>query len=314
MDTRGIVFDIKRFALNDGPGLRTTVFLKGCPLACSWCHNPESREFKPVLLFRPDRCIGCLCCLEACPEGAISAGKGRPVTDITLCSTRGKCVEACPSEAREIVGREYTVSEIMEEVVRDRIFFEESGGGVTFSGGEPLAQPEFLAALLGACRDQGIHSVLDTSGYAENRLFLETASLADLVLFDLKAMDPETHLQLTGVYNKEILENIMQLSGRGTDILVRIPLIPGLNDDELNIRRTGLFVRALASAVEVELLPFHPAAREKHLRFSLPYRGPEAEAGPPEKMDEAESVLKGLGLKVIRAERGQTASPGNPPG
>ncbi len=303
METKGIVFDIKRFALHDGPGLRTTVFLKGCPLSCSWCHNPESREFEPALFFRPSRCIYCLRCIEACPDRAISAEAGMPVTDYSLCSSCGLCVAVCPAEAREIVGREYTVLEIMEEIRRDRVFHDESGGGVTFSGGEPLAQPEFLASLLRACRAEGIHCVIDTSGFAENRVFLETASLADLVLFDLKAIDPETHLQLTGVYNKEILENISSLSAGETEIQIRIPLIPGLNDDELNICQTGEFIRKLPNISGVELLPFHPMAREKHQRFSIPYKGPGAEVYPVERVDEVERILSGLGINVFRRDR-----------
>jgi len=303
MQTKGIVFDIKRFALHDGPGLRTTIFLKGCPLSCSWCHNPESRRFEPDLLFRPSRCIFCLRCVEACPESAISSESGLIVTDDSLCSICGKCVAVCPAEAREMVGREYTVSEVMEEILKDRIFFEESGGGVTFSGGEPLSQPEFLDALLRGCRAEGIHCTLDTSGFAENKVFLKTASLADLVLFDLKAIDPETHLRLTGVYNKEILEYAVSLSAGGTGILIRIPLIPGLNDDERNITETGEFVLGLPKVPGVELLPYHPVAKEKHERFSLPYLGPEAEVYPVERVDEAERILSGMGLNVIRRDR-----------
>ncbi len=304
MQTKGIIFDIKRFALHDGPGLRTTVFLKGCPLSCSWCHNPESREFSPALLFRPSRCISCLRCVEACPEGAISAGKDHPDTDYRLCSACGRCVAVCPSEAREIVGREYTVPEIMEEIRRDRVFHDESGGGATFSGGEPLAQPGFVSSLLQACRDNGIHTALDTSGYAEKTVFLEAASLADLVLFDIKAMDPEIHLKLTGVYNKEILENVSALSALGgTEILIRIPLIPGLNDDAVNISQTGAYVRGLSGVSGVELLPFHPMTKEKHLRFSLPYRGPDAETYPEEREEEAERILSGMGINVLRRNR-----------
>jgi pyruvate formate lyase activating enzyme len=303
METKGIVFDIKRFALNDGPGLRTTVFFKGCPLFCSWCHNPESRAFEPVLLFRPARCVRCLRCVEACPANAVAVEAGLPVTDPGLCTVSGKCAEVCPSEAREIVGREYSVLEIMEEIRKDRVFYEESGGGVTFSGGEPLAQPEFLAALLRVCRDEGIHCTLDTSGFAENKVFLKTASLADLVLFDLKAIDPETHLRLTGVYNKEILENVVSLSAGRTEILIRIPLIPGLNDDERNITRTGEFVLGLPKIPGVELLPYHPVAKEKHERFSFDYLGPEAEVYPVERVDEAERILSGMGLSVIRRDR-----------
>ncbi len=304
MQTKGIIFDIKRFALHDGPGLRTTVFLKGCPLSCGWCHNPESREFKPVLLFRPSRCISCLKCIEACPEYAVSAGKEHPDTDLLLCSACGRCVERCPAEAREIVGREYTIPKIMEEIRRDRIFHDESGGGATFSGGEPLAQPGFVVSLLRACRSEGIHTALDTSGFAEPRVFLEVASLADLVLFDLKVMDPEIHLKLTGVYNKEILENISELSALGkTEILIRIPLIPGLNDNKENISQAGAYIRGLPGIHRVELLPFNAMAKEKHLRFSLLYKGPDLDDYQEERADEAVRILRGMGLEVFRRNR-----------
>ena len=303
MQTKGIVFDIKRFALNDGPGLRTTVFFKGCPLSCTWCHNPESRAFDPVLLFRPARCIRCLRCVEACPGKAVHVEDNLPVTDPGLCTVSGRCAEVCPSGAREIVGREYTVPEIIEEILKDRVFYEESGGGVTFSGGEPLAQPEFLAALLNACRKEGIHTVLDTSGYAEKEVILETAVLADLVLYDLKAMNPETHLLLTGVYNREILENLTLLSDAGTEVLIRFPLIPGRNDDEENIRATGIFVKGLSNILGVELLPFHPAAKEKHRRFSIRYDGPVDPAYPEERVDRAERILADLGVNVFRRDR-----------
>lgn len=302
MQTKGIVFDIKRFALHDGPGLRTTVFLKGCPLSCPWCHNPESREFSPVLLFRPARCLRCLRCVEACPNHAISSQSGFPFTDHSACTACGQCTEACPSEAREIVGREFTVSEAMEEIRRDRIFYDESGGGVTFSGGEPLSQPEFLASLLRACRIDGIHTALDTSGFAEKTVFLRTATLASLVLYDLKVMDPETHLRLTGVYNKEILENITALSGLGTEILIRIPLVPDLNDSEANIIQTGDFARGLPNISGVELLPFHSLALEKHQRFSIPYGGPPPGRYPEIRIDAAARILSSMGLNVIRRD------------
>jgi pyruvate formate lyase activating enzyme len=190
----------------------------------------------------------------------------------------------------------------MEEIRRDRIFYDESGGGVTFSGGEPLSQPEFLASLLRACRIDGIHTALDTSGYSEKKVFLETASLASLVLYDLKVMDPETHLRLTGVYNKGILENIRALSVLGPEILIRIPLVPDVNDSEANIIQTGDFARGLPNISGVELLPFHPMAREKHQRFSMPYEGPDPGKYPEERIENAAGILSRMGLNVIRRD------------
>jgi pyruvate formate lyase activating enzyme len=268
----GWVFDVRRYSLHDGPGIRTTVFLKGCPLRCAWCHNPESQSPQPHLLYRTERCLGCGACLEACPAGALERRGDVIVTDPERCTTCGRCAQACPADAREVVGRHVRAVEVLEGVERDRPFFDESGGGVTFSGGEPLFQPAFLRSLIAGCQARGLHVTLDTSGHAATATVLEFGRAADLVLYDLKHMDSAAHEGGTGVSNHLILANLRQLVDAGADVIVRVPLVPGFNDDAENLGRTARFVGSLGAVRLVQLLPFHTAAKGKHHRFALPYR------------------------------------------
>ncbi len=271
----GLVFDIQRFSIHDGPGIRTTVFLKGCPLACSWCHNPESQATTPELMIWPSRCIVCGACLAICPHGAISSradgGEPRLVTDPQRCRLCAECVEVCYAEAREIVGRPMTVEEVLSRVERDVPFYDQSGGGITFSGGEPLAQPEFLYALLRACRAREIHTAVDTCGYAPWRVVDQLRPYVDLFLYDLKVMDDAHHRRITGVSNEPILENLRALAATGQRIRVRVPVIPGVNDDEANVQALGAFVAALPGAVGIDLLAYHPTARDKYQRLNRAY-------------------------------------------
>ena len=268
----GWVFDIRRYSVHDGPGIRTTVFLKGCALRCAWCHNPESQSAEPQLLYRADRCILCGECTEVCAAGAVEIGDGRVTTDLARCALCGACADACPADARAMVGRRMSVDEVLEAIEHDRLFFDESGGGATFSGGEPLYQPEFLRALLTGCRERGIRSALDTAGHAPPAIFAEIAHLADVVLFDLKHMDAARHSDGTGVTNDLILDNLRNLAAAGGEVVVRIPLVPGYNDTASNLQRAAAFVTALDPVPPVQLLPFHTAAQEKHRRFGVPYR------------------------------------------
>lgn len=265
------MFDLHRFSIHDGPGIRTTVFVKGCPLRCGWCHNPESQSSAPQLLMRAHRCVGCFACVGACPHDSLRWQGDRIVTDPARCEVCGACADACPAEAREVVGRTMGFGEVLRAVERDRPFYDESGGGVTVSGGEPLAQPGFTRALLSACRDHGLHTVLDTSGHAPTEVAAALGALADLVLFDLKHHDDARHREGTGVGNGLIVHNLRRLLAEGAEVVVRVPLVPGYNDGADDLRRTAELVATLEPTPRVELLPFHPAAEEKHRRFGLPY-------------------------------------------
>jgi pyruvate formate lyase activating enzyme len=266
----GVVFDIQRFSLHDGPGIRTTVFLKGCPLACAWCHNPEGIAPRPEVLLVKGRCLGCGACGAVCPEavrtdGVVTGGPGGAAAplDGARCRRCGACVEACPAGARRKAGREMTATEVVAEVARDRVFYEESGGGATFSGGEPLLQFDFLLELLDGCRAERIHTTLDTCGHAPRAGLLEAAARADLVLYDLKSMDPERHRAATGVDNAGILANLRALADTGTPIWLRVPVIRGFNDDLENALATARLAAPLDSVRRVSLLPYHALGRHK---------------------------------------------------
>lgn len=295
---KGLIFDTKKYAIHDGPGIRTTVFFKGCPLSCRWCHNPEGLTSARQGVYRKDLCIGCGQCVEVCPQGALSLTPEGVVTDPTLCIRCGTCAERCPAEAREWIGREVTPEEVLAEIEKDRAFYDESGGGVTFSGGEPLMQPDFLLALLGACGKIDIHRTVDTTGHADPALLLRVAGETDLFLYDLKLMSPEKHRMYTGITNHLILENLEALSRHGAKIRVRAPMIPGINMDDENIDAMGSFVSRLPSIPEIHLLPFHNAARDKYRKLGLTY---ELEGLIPPTDDHMASVaerLRHFGLTV----------------
>jgi pyruvate formate lyase activating enzyme len=295
---RGMVFDIKRFSIHDGPGIRTTVFFKGCPLNCRWCHNPESQALERELIFRASRCIRCGACLEACDQGAIFWDGDGVSTDRENCVISGACVEVCYAEAREIIGREMTVAEVMAEIERDIAFYDESGGGVTFSGGEPLLQRDFLLALLRACKEKEIHTALDTCGFSTWETLDDVREHVDLFLYDLKLMDDAKHRQFTGVSNELILKNLQMLSTQGYDIFLRVPIIPGINDDDENIRQIGTFAAALPHLNRVDILPYHRAAAEKYHRLNKVYGLPETRPPSDERMAEITRILEELGLQV----------------
>lgn len=294
----GLIFDIKKFSIHDGPGIRTTVFFKGCPLNCWWCHNPESQAPEPELVFRASRCIRCGACQAVCVQGAISMDGEVVSTDREKCTLCGACVQACYAEAREIVGREMTVAQVMAEIERDIAFYDESDGGATFSGGEPLMQRDFLLALLRACKEKEIHTAVDTCGFATWEAFDSIREHVDLFLYDLKLMDEARHLKFTGVSNESILWDLRALSKRGHNIDLCVPIIPGINDDDENIRRTGAFAAALPRLNRVDILPYHHAAAEKYNRLNKVYVLPEICPPSDERMAEVAQILRGFGLQV----------------
>jgi len=306
-----MIFDIKRFAVHDGPGIRTTVFFKGCPLACPWCHNPEGKKFTPEMFVRPARCIGCGSCLPACPHGALSLPTGVIALDRERCDSCGRCVDACPSDALETVGRKVTVEWLVAEIERDRTFFDGSGGGVTFSGGEPLAQPEFLIELLRACRVNGLATVIDTSGYAPADVVEAVAGYAGLFLYDLKLIDDDLHRRYTGVPNGPILENLRLLASRGARVIVRVPVIPGITDSEENMDGIARFVAALPTPYPVDLLPYHRAGSDKYARLGLKYQLVNTPIPPQARMEGLAEIFLRYKLQVmIGGERYGDVAPG----
>ena len=263
----GIVFDIQRAALHDGPGVRTTVFLKGCPLRCPWCHNPESRVHRPQLGFDTDKCSGCRTCADACLEGVHAFDSAsRHLVSRDRCTLAGNCVSSCPSDALRIYGSERAVPEVMEVVRRDKAYYARSGGGLTLSGGEPTAQIDFAEALLRAAKAEGIATCVETCGFAPRASFERLLDCCDLFLFDIKASDEEKHRELTGVPLAQIRDNLRWLARRGAKLLLRCPLIPGVNDDEGHLRSIAGLSRELPLE-GVELLPYHEGGLAKRERI-----------------------------------------------
>ena len=267
----GMVFDIQRFSVHDGPGIRTTVFLKGCPLRCFWCHNPEGIARGQELSFQPDRCIDCGACLETCRrDGHAITAEGRHVLVRDRCEICGRCATQCYARALEIVGREMSVQDVVSEVRQDQPFYETSGGGMTLSGGEPLEQFEFCLALLREARQAGLHNCLDTTGLAATERVLRTLPLVDMYLFDVKDTDPDRHRAHTGVGNELILANLRRLHAEGAAIRVRVPLIPGANDREDNFRGIARLAAELPNLEGIELMPYHGLGAGKLTRLGRP--------------------------------------------
>jgi len=263
----GTVFNIQKYSAQDGPGIRTTVFLKGCPLCCQWCHNPESISPRREMIVIENRCIACGECRAACPFGETIAGEGPLPARPDQCTLCGECVDACPTGARQMIGRTMTVDEVMDEVVKDQVFYETSGGGVTISGGEPLLQPKFLVALLKAMRTASLNAVLDTTGYGCTEHLLTAAGLSDLVLYDLKAFEEQRHRALTGVSNRSILSNLQALDDIHRNVWIRLPVVPGFNDDLAELEKIANLVADLRSVTLVNLLPFHRSGLHKYERL-----------------------------------------------
>jgi pyruvate formate lyase activating enzyme len=292
----GLVFDVQKYSLHDGPGIRTTVFIKGCPLACRWCSNPESQSPKQEIMTYDIRCIGCGKCAEVCSTGAITFTEAGREIDWEKCDECLECARVCPARGIECVGNYMTVDEVVAKVEQDRIFYDNSGGGMTASGGEPLVQWEFVSSVLERCREKGIHTALDTTGMAPWKNLEQVIEHTDLVLFDVKHMDSAIHKVGTGVGNETILENARKAAKKATT-WVRIPLIPGFNISESNLTRTARFAIEIG-AEKVSLLPYHNLGSSKYPKLGKTYSMEDTPLLDEEKVEEIKSWLEAMGLRV----------------
>jgi len=275
--------------------------MKGCPLSCVWCHNPESQSPMVQLLYTENKCIGCGVCVQVCKHSACTLTSKEIVTDSEICVLCGECAEACPTASRELSGRQQTVEEVVAAIEKERVFFEQSGGGVTFSGGEPLLHAELLIQLLDACGEKGIHRAVDTAGLADTRTLLEVAKRTDLFLYDLKMMNPERHQKYTGVRNEKILENLQMLAKTGADITIRIPLIKNINDDNENIERTAAFIASLEGGRKrksINLLPYHNIAAGKYKKLGAWYDDMGMTAPSVERQQKIIDIFEAHGLEA----------------
>jgi len=298
------IYDIQRFSVNDGPGIRTTVFLKGCPLACFWCHNPESQVARPELLFRQELCLGCESCAIACPTGCLSyrtlGDRRERVYVQEQCLLCGKCVAACPTRALTLSGRSVSVEEIYGTLMQDARYYQESKGGVTFSGGEPLVQSGALAHLSGMLRQAGVHVAVDTAGHVPFEDIARIVDSVDLFLYDIKHMDPEKHREATGSDNRLILENLERLAGLDACIVIRVPVVPGFNAGEAEIEAIAKHVATLGLH-RLDLLPFHQYARSKYASLGREYMARDLRS-PDAGLMERLAAVAGRAVDDVRIE------------
>jgi pyruvate formate lyase activating enzyme len=291
--TKAVIFNIQKFCVHDGPGIRTTVFFKGCPLNCSWCHNPESQKFGPELLVQREKCGDCGLCQSRCPHGA-AAPQGYRTDRCTAC---GLCVDFCPGDARVVAGREYGLDQLLAEIEKDAPFYEQSGGGVTLSGGEALCQVDFVAELVRACSNKGIHVAIDTCGQLPYENFARVLDYTGLFLYDLKLVDAGRHRQHTGQDNSPILSNLARLRASGARVHLRLPLIEGINADAANIAGVIAVARPLG-ITDVALLPYHDIGRDKYRRLGREYPAPLAASPSTGRLEEIRRQFAENGFTV----------------
>lgn len=259
----GTIFNIQKFCVNDGPGIRTTVFLKGCPLRCIWCHNPESKKTAPEMFYNAQKCVKCGRCAKACDKVCHEFSDDVHLYDREKCAVCGKCAEVCPTEALETAGYEISVEDALRDVLKDKVFYDNSGGGMTVSGGEPMLQFDFTLSLMKAAKEAGLHTCMETCGYAPEERYLEIAPYVDIFLFDYKITDPEKHRECTGVTNELILSNLRMLDGAGSKIILRCPIIPTVNDTEEHLSAIAKLANSLSNVLEINIEPYHPLGSGK---------------------------------------------------
>jgi pyruvate formate lyase activating enzyme len=296
-EQEGIVFDIQRYSIHDGPGIRTIVFLKGCPLSCRWCCNPESQHLEPALMYQKSICVGCGRCIQACKRGALSFDNPTFI-DRSRCTACGACTNVCLTGALSMKGRRMTVWQVMQELQKDATNYRRSGGGVTLSGGEPLVQSDFAVELLKACKDKGWSTAMETTGLAPQEVVERVMPLVDHALVDLKVIDPFVHQAQTGVANRQILENAIRIS-QLTATVVRVPVIPGVNADPAAIEAIGRFAQLMRGVETVHLLPYHTYGENKYELLGRAYPMGETAAVPKETVDALKGVIEGLGLHCV---------------
>ncbi len=295
----GIIFDIKHYAIHDGPGIRSTVFFKGCSLQCQWCHNPEGIHTEPEIFLRNEKCPSeCRFCISACPNGAIRRNKGSIEVDLSRCDLCSECEEACVYGALEIMGKKVSVKDVMGELEKDSLFYEESQGGVTFSGGEPFEQPIFLDALLDKAKSKDLHTTVDTCGNFNPNLLENLDKKVDLFLFDLKMIDEKKHKKYTGKSNNRILNNLRRLTANGHRVAVRIPLIAGINDDDNNIDKTVEFLKTLDHVEQINLLPYHSGGSLKQKRLGKKQHRDGFQSPSHERIEAIKNIFKTNGFSV----------------
>jgi len=295
--SNSLIFNIQKFSIHDGPGIRTTVFFKGCPLNCLWCHNPESQDVNKEILYDKNKCVLCGKCKEVCPTNAIKIEDGKLTTDKNKCNFSGECVIYCIYGAREIVGKEYSVDDVMKEVIKDKIFYEQSNGGVTVSGGEPLMQIEFVQELLMRLKVENIHTAVDTSGAVNFDILKRVAKYTDLFLYDLKLIDDEKHKEYIGVSNKNIIENLINLSKIHSNINIRLPIIGKVNDNIEHIEKVLELLKDL-NIKKVNLLPYHSIAKHKYEKLGLFYEDEKMSVPSEAKMNSFKEMFEKNGYIV----------------
>lgn len=282
-EMEGVLFNIQRYSLHDGPGIRTIPFFKGCPLSCKWCSNPESQRPTPELIFKKSDCIRCGKCIEACKQQALSVSNAFFI-DRERCIQCGKCTQVCPTQALEMKGKRMTVADVMRELQKEENLYRRSGGGITLSGGEPLAQPDFARELLKACKEKGWHTAMETTGFTTPEVIAEVFPYVDLALTDIKAINPAVHLANTGIENSQILENLLRISFL-TKTIVRIPVIPGVNDNPEEIHNIAEFARLMSNVDTLHLLPYHSFGENKYGLLGRIYPMGEADSIAESKME-----------------------------